>query len=118
MSAYETLRTYVRTKRNERMRADPRRYIRRESKTRGRENRLYRAEVKFWKVGKRCAFPGCNKRHVDCHHKRGKLGPLLRDQRFWLPLCRLHHAWIGDHPTRARELGLLCEHGQWNSLPK
>ena len=32
-----------------------RRYIRRESKTRSRENRQYRERVKVWKVGKRCA---------------------------------------------------------------
>lgn len=90
-------------------------YIRRESRTRARTNRLYRARVKEWSIGKRCAFPGCGKRHIDCHHTRGRAGSLLMDERFWLPICRRHHLWIDLNPTEARELGLLCAKGNWNN---
>lgn len=95
-----------------------RRYFRRESRTRSLLNRLYRAAVAVWQVGKRCAFPGCGKRHVDCHHTRGRIGALLMDQRFWKPLCRRHHEWVHAHPAKARELGLLCEAGKWNTPGK
>ncbi len=92
-----------------------RRYIRRESRTRSRLNGQYRAQVEAWKAGKRCAFPGCACRKVDCHHTRGRAGALLRDQRFWVPLCRRHHNWVAENPARARDIGLLCQAGLWNT---
>ena len=52
----------------------------------------------------------------DVHHKRGKVGLLLFDVRHFIPVCRTCHDWIGDNPEKARELGLLCEKGQWNAL--
>lgn len=92
-----------------------RRYIRRESKTKAKVNRLYRVAVEAWKVGKRCAYPNCGKRHIDCHHSRGRVGSLQMDQRFWIPLCRRHHDFVADHTAKARELGLICELGKWNT---
>lgn len=92
-----------------------RRYIRRESRTRARANRRYRLAVQAWKVGKRCAFPGCGRRDVDCHHTRGRAGTLLMDERFWQPVCRRHHDWVAAHPREARDFGLLCQAGLWNT---
>jgi hypothetical protein len=89
-------------------------HIRRESKTRAAQNRQYRKKVETWAVGKRCVFPGCGSRKADCHHTRGRVGALLLDERFWLPLCRRHHDWVVANPQRARELGLLCQRGHWN----
>jgi len=40
------------------------------------------------------------------HHRRGREGYLLFDVRHFLPVCHGCHAWIGDHPAEAIELGL------------
>jgi len=62
-----------------------------------------------------CRFPACRHRTGDVHHSRGRLGVLLVDVRFWIPLCRRHHDWVGQNPAQARELNLLCPVGSWNS---
>lgn len=43
----------------------------------------------------------------DTHHMRGKDGLLYFDVRDFKSVCRKAHAWIGDHPTEAKQLGLL-----------
>jgi hypothetical protein len=51
---------------------------------------------------------------TQIHHVRGKLGPLLTDERFWLPVSFAGHRWIHDHPDEARAKGLLAAIGEWN----
>jgi hypothetical protein len=56
----------------------------------------------------------CNtKRNLECHHKRGRSGLLLFDLRHWSAICPSCHAWIHANEDRARELGLLCDRGDW-----
>lgn len=57
----------------------------------------------------------CGGKASDIHHKRGKLGALLTRTEHFVSVCRDCHHWIHDHPKESRELGLLCEKGQWNS---
>lgn len=54
----------------------------------------------------------------DIHHSRGKVGELLFDTRFFFAVCRTCHRYLHDHPAIARQLGFLCEVGQWNTMPK
>lgn len=54
----------------------------------------------------------------DIHHTRGRIGRLLTMTRFFKAACRDCHIWIDDHPDLARGLGLLCEKGQWNTVPE
>ena len=54
---------------------------------------------------------------TEPHHSRGKLGKLLCDTRFWIPVCRTAHTWIDANREKARELGLLCKRGDWNKQP-
>ena len=61
-----------------------------------------------------CRRPGCLVASSDVHHTRGRAGPLLLDQRFWRPVCRWCHDWIGGHPVEARAAGMLCAEGLWN----
>lgn len=56
----------------------------------------------------------CGKYAGEVHHFRGRLGPLLLDQRFWVPVCRTAHVWIDANRKLAREFGWLCELGDWN----
>jgi hypothetical protein len=92
--------------------------IRRQSKVRAIQSRQYLREVTAWKVGKRCAFPRCGKVATECHHVRGRIGRLLLDRRFWLPVCLEHHRRIHERPAEARSLGLLARPGEWNTVPK
>ena len=48
------------------------------------------------------------------HHKRGRLGPLLLDERYWLPTCIASHDWIHANISLARSLDLIAQPGQWN----
>lgn len=59
-------------------------------------------------------LPGCRKRSEDVHHTRGRAGPLLLDERFWMPVCRHCHDWIRANVPEARARGFLCQEGQWN----
>lgn len=92
--------------------------IRRESRTRAVTTARYRKVVAAWKVGRVCAFPKCRQVATSCHHVRGRIGRLLLDERFWVPVCRVHHARIHARPAEARALGLLAQPGQWNTVPK
>lgn len=53
-----------------------------------------------------CEYPGCVSREVDLHHKKGRSGDLLIDDRFFCSLCRKHHIWVELHPEEAQELNL------------
>lgn len=50
------------------------------------------------------------------HHMRGRLGPLLLDQRYWLGVCDEGHRWIDANRAKAREMGWLCKVGDWNRI--
>ena len=47
---------------------------------------------------------------LDPHHvfPRSRYPERRNDPDALLTVCRGHHDWIGDHPARARELGLLA----------
>jgi len=78
--------------------------------------RQYVAEKKEFLIqNPRCEYPSCDCTAVDVHHSRGRIGRLLMDHRFWVPLCRKHHNWVLEHPDQARELGLLPGRGQYNT---
>lgn len=57
-------------------------------------------------------------RATSIHHTRGRLGRLLNDTRFWLAVSNEGHEWIHNHINEARGLGLICQPGQWNCIPK
>lgn len=97
------------------------------------EKRLYRAEAREFvraaiEAGGRCPVVAAVKELRDgrkyghpisdklneVHHMRGRLGTLLRDQRFWIALSKQGHRWVHEHPAEARRLGFLCQPGEWN----
>ncbi len=107
----------------------PPRRIKPVSKAMTKKLREYAKRVKAWKQDRYCVgslvifkgLPICPPYpHLceDNHHKRGKLGALLMDERYWLPVCRKLHNWIRDNPKIARDLGLLCQPGEWNRPEK
>lgn len=80
--------------------------IAKRSPKRAKEEREYNKEVKIWLVGKMCAvFP--NRKATQCHHKRGRIGKLLLDKRYWLPVSDEGHRKIENNPDWARENGFI-----------
>lgn len=55
---------------------------------------------------------------VEVHHTRGRLGPLLMDERFWMPISKAGHRWVHANVEQARRHGWLCEPGKWNTPDK
>ena len=88
------------------------------SKSRAARLGVYRRQVAAWRKrqeNRTCRYPGCGRQKPDVHHSRGRSGVLLLEEQFWIPLCREHHVWVGDHPFEARQMGLLVQPGQWNT---
>lgn len=54
---------------------------------------------------------------AERHHRFGRIGRLLNWRPGWMPSCRGHRTWPHDHPSRARQLGILCEAKDWNVFP-
>jgi hypothetical protein len=72
-----------------------------------------KARKKFLAVNRKCKR--CGKPSTEIHHSRGRIGRLLLMEEHWVALDRCCHNWVGDNPVEAREAGLLCELGQWNT---
>lgn len=52
-----------------------------------------------------CEVKGCRERATENHHKRGKIGSLLCDKRYFFATCSDHHRFIEVHPEWAKENG-------------
>lgn len=80
--------------------------------------RSYRARrLLFLERNPRCAvFPKLGATQI--HHRRGRAGKLLLDERFWIPVSADGQMWIHANPAAARERGLLCAVGLWNRSEK
>lgn len=48
----------------------------------------------------------CTIQAIEVHHKKGRIGKLLNDKKFFLSVCRNCHEWIERHPKEAKELEL------------
>lgn len=53
-----------------------------------------------------CVWPGCCAPAVECHHARGRTGPLLTDIRYFRGLCQHHHLYATCHFREAEALGI------------
>jgi hypothetical protein len=70
------------------------------------EEKLYLKKKKEYLTAHiRCEVKGCNHVSEDIHHKRGRLGKLLYDERYFLAVCRDHHTEIESHPELAIKNG-------------
>ena len=64
-------------------------------------------------IGKCQAFVH-NRRVLSIHHKRGRLGKLLTDTRYFMAVCRKCHEWIHNNITESRKRGWIAQRGEWN----
>ena len=89
---------------------------------RAEQERLYRTQVKEWlrlPENRWCRvyllLLGRRVPASQCHHYQGRRGMLLLYEPSWIPVSWEGHRWIDEHRERARDLGLLCPLGQYNS---
>ncbi len=80
---------------------------RRMSKKRAAEIRLYNTKTKpeFLTKHPKCEVDRCVLSASDIHHKKGKIGDLLNDTRYFLATCRWDHDFIENHPVWAKSKG-------------
>jgi hypothetical protein len=83
--------------------------MRRESKKRAAAMRVYRKRRdEFLTEHPRCQFPtGCEARATVVHHRRGRFGGRLLDERWWAAACDLHNDFAETHTGEALDLGWL-----------
>jgi hypothetical protein len=77
------------------------------SKKRAALERVYRKRRPvFLEANPWCGFPGCLAAAAEVHHRKGRVGALLLDERFWTGLCHHHHQHVTEHPSEAYALGM------------
>lgn len=59
----------------------------------------------------------CPRKSAEVHHRRGRAGTLLIDDRFLSALCFECHNFIHAFPAIAKENGSLAWPGEWNTPP-
>lgn len=52
---------------------------------------------------------------TQTHHKFGRIGRLLNYVPAFIAVSAEGHDFINNNPDKAREFGLLCQRGQYNS---
>lgn len=70
------------------------------------EAEFHREKIKFLNLpeNKQCrVFP--DQRAIEVHHMKGRIGSLLLDKRFWLPVSRDGHMKVERNPNWAKENG-------------
>ena len=96
-----------------------RKRIRQVSLAQSRKNAEYLREVRVWIVGKTCqawcSDIGVNRSAEECHHIRGRIGKLLLDNKWWLPVCSQCHRKMRESQFQsdAQARGWLAKSGEW-----
>jgi hypothetical protein len=97
-------------------------FMKRRTPERAAEERIYNQQVKEWlrlPENKWCQvylrLTVEHRRATQCHHFQGRSGSLLLYREYWIPVSMEGHKWIEDNMDQARELGLLCPLGFYNS---
>lgn len=80
--------------------------IRKLSTKRAQQNREYiKVRYLFLIENPICQIEGCGCEATEVHHKKGRIGKLLTDVRYFLAVCRSHHNYIELHPEESKEKG-------------
>jgi hypothetical protein len=99
--------------------------VRRCTPKRAREEREYLKRRKEFLAEHRLCTVAMSESHwlaaTEVHHRRGRVGTLLLDERYWLAVCHDCHGWIHNHPALAYEYGWMelrtaiqCSRSSWS----
>lgn len=82
--------------------------MRRNTPKRARQEREYaKLRKTFIEANPWCGWPlECGEPATEVHHRRGRVGALLTDPRYFAALCHDHHRYATEHPAIAYELGV------------
>jgi len=70
------------------------------------ENIIYNSErIKFLMLPENKICPITKQPTTDLHHKKGRIGALLLDKRYWIALSREGHKQVEENPEWAKENG-------------
>jgi len=70
------------------------------------EEKLYLKKKKEYLTAHvRCEVKGCNRVSEDVHHKKGRIGKLLYNEKYFRSVCRFHHTEIEMNPDWAIKNG-------------
>lgn len=78
----------------------------------------HRKRRAFLKGNPVCAASICRKPATEVHHRVGRVGDLLTDEKHFVGLCPFHHRKVHSDLLWARNEGLIAEKGQWLNLNK
>lgn len=53
-----------------------------------------------------CGRDGCNRKSVEVHHTKGRVGKNFLDESTWKALARVCHVWAEKNPVEAKQIGL------------
>lgn len=83
--------------------------LRKRSDKRAQQMSLYRPLARaFLETHPRCQFPlGCTAPSTEVHHRRGREGARLLDERFWAASCRACNEYAEEHTGDALACGWL-----------
>ena len=79
--------------------------IRKLSKKRAAQNRIYLKKAKEFIKDKFCPVTGTQATEV--HHINGRIGDLLTDEQYWLAVSTEGHRWIHENVNEARKKGWI-----------
>lgn len=77
----------------------------RSNKRAAQERRYSKLRKVFLFTHPTCEVKGCGCEATEIHHRKGKIGDLLTDERWFLAVCRPHHIYIELNPALAKEHG-------------
>ncbi len=87
-------------------RSKPNKPIKKVSEKRSVENLQYAADrIVFLGKPENKICPITKKPTTDVHHKKGRIGSLLLDQRYWVALSREGHKYVEENPEWAKMNG-------------
>lgn len=77
------------------------------TKKRAAELRLYeKAKKEMFNEDTVCQFPGCCSRLVTLHHKKGRMGKMVYNKKYFIWLCPEHHDFAELNAVAAKELNI------------
>lgn len=80
--------------------------IPKQSEKRKELDKEYNKEAKKFKQDNPvCKVKGCNNPTEHVHHMKGRIGSLLLDKNYWLPVCMKCHLKIESNPAWAKQNG-------------
>ena len=78
------------------------------SANRKKQIKIYNSlRAEFLSKYPRCEW--CKMPATEIHHKKGRMGEMLNETKYFMSVCRTCHLWIEDHPREAKEKGFTLD---------